>query len=98
MNSRTLENVSVTTYPLQPSVCPGCGKCNTCGRPYEVQTPQPNATYSWPQWTHTQAGISGTSPNGVASCGLSDGYNYGLIGDSGIAYLNSVDDYDGVDA
>ena len=26
---------ATSNYQLQSNVCPGCGRCNTCGRPYE---------------------------------------------------------------
>lgn len=36
----------------QPNVCPGCGRCKDCGRPYEAAPVQPSWPYS-PFWYGT---------------------------------------------
>lgn len=41
----------------QPAICPGCGKCNTCGRPYEAA---PQVQNPWPS-TYTYGAIGGFS-------------------------------------
>jgi hypothetical protein len=76
----------------QPNICPGCGKCNSCGRPHETQNPWPYAPYTQPQWTVYNGGITGSDQSGLASfCGLS-GNSTGLTGDSGLTLaLNEVD-------
>lgn len=45
------QNSYVYTQP-QPNVCPGCGRCRDCGRPYEAQ-PYPYTPW---QITYTTAG------------------------------------------
>lgn len=36
----------------QPNTCPGCGKCNSCGRPYHEVSPTPSPLQ--PYWPPSQ--------------------------------------------
>lgn len=65
-----MHNVNGLPWNPQPAVCPGCGKCNTCGRPtspwvapptrywgtpnLNVVGPQPDSNYPI-VYTHTDA-------------------------------------------
>jgi len=59
-------------YPA-PYICPGCGRCKDCGRPYETQPynpwpgyPNPHVgdTPGWMQWGPTCGGGSGVTTVG----------------------------------
>lgn len=57
-----------------PHVCPGCGRCKDCGRPYETQpfTPWPgyprpyigDPVYPWlgPNWNEISGGMNVNTP------------------------------------
>jgi len=44
--------------PPSPGVCPGCGRCGTCGRPKPApytQWPQPYSPYPMTTWGDTNS-------------------------------------------
>ena len=45
----------------QPNVCPGCGRCNVCGRPGNPQ-PSPMIT-----WGNGSVELSPVEPTGITS-------------------------------
>ena len=62
---------------IAPHICPGCGRCRDCGRPYETQPynvpwpgyPQPyiGDMPGWMQWGPTCGGLSGGNTFTVTS-------------------------------
>lgn len=44
-------------YPTTPSVCPECGRCQHCGRPY----PSPHPYRVYPIWSGSPAGGIGST-------------------------------------
>jgi hypothetical protein len=77
--------VGGTYNPPQPNICPGCGKCNSCGRPYETQNPWPYTPYAQPQWTWTTGTISVDGKGGFATSGGFARVDSGIFGNCSIA-------------
>lgn len=77
---------TTTAGSLQTSgICSGCGKCNTCGRPYhEVpHTPTPlQPFWSQPQFTYTAPNYQGgqsTLEQSAVGGSLSNSSNIGIV-------------------
>ena len=79
-------NESCTTIVPAPHICPGCGRCRDCGRPYETQPinpynpPWPTLPYvgdvpGWMQWGPTCGTAVGVSTIGSAYGGSTQIWN-----------------------
>lgn len=78
----------------QPNICPGCGKCNVCGRQNEIPNPQPYPSYTW---TAHQNYNTGGDQSDVNTASIYGGTVTGLVGGSELAMaLSPVDDTTGV--
>lgn len=64
------------TYNPQPNICTGCGRCNTCGRPYEASH---YAYQTIPQITYT---------SGVAQ---TEGLSKGIVAINALTNVGSCD-------
>lgn len=63
----TPNGVAGTTFvPYQPSSCPGCGRCNTCGRGPEVYIP-PYNPYGYPHISYSNTGAMGQAAQNISA-------------------------------
>jgi hypothetical protein len=86
----------------QPTHCPGCGKCHTCGRPqHEIpNTPTPVQPYWYAQpqtWPTSIQGGQGILEQSASSIGIYNSPNSGIAGANSeaqsVVYANEIKPY-----
>lgn len=89
-NANMVQGTGQTIFtPAQHNICPGCGKCNVCGRQNEIPFTQPftQPFISWGSLVPYQTWpTSGTLPY---TGGLGDATSSGIAGSVGTAAPNS---------